>query len=36
MRKERELGGLANIKNEDKMGKALDSIPSLKTFDEKN
>lgn len=36
MKKERELGGLANVKNEDKIGKSLDAIPSLKAFDEKN
>jgi hypothetical protein len=30
MKKERELGGLMNVKNEDKVGKDLDKIPSLK------
>ena len=36
MQKERDLGGLMNVKNEDKMGKELDSIPSLSAFDSKN
>lgn len=36
MKKERELGGLMNVKNEDKVGKDLDKIPSLKTYDSEN
>lgn len=36
MKKERELGGLMNVKNEDKVGKDLDKIPSLKQFDADN
>ena len=36
MKKERELGGLMNVKNEDKMGKDLASIPSLKAYDTEN
>lgn len=36
MTKERELGGLMNVKNEEKMGKDIASIPSLKDYDKEN
>ena len=35
LRKERELGGLLNVKNEGKLQKAVDDVPSLSKFDYK-